>query len=166
MSQKQGLNYINQLYSQQYHFRIAIATAYMHAPCFLTFCSSDHPYFFLNSKFCFKYQFVHFLYTPCISMAIQQYPCMAAVEGQIYYPRHTSIIYGRTQLALQALIIDRTNIHHCARSLQLVRPVINNNPEHYIIKCVHGRLIRIALLIWRYNSCCVLFLVYQTYKSF
>ena len=28
-----------------------------------------------------------------------------------------------------------------------------------------GWPISIALLIWHFNSCCVLFLVYQTYKS-
>ena len=41
---------------------------------------------------------------------------MATVDVQIYYPMQTCIhLYGRTELALQALIIVRTIMHHCSK---------------------------------------------------
>ena len=50
MSQKQGLNFINQLAS----YIISEQLQLLHAPCFLTFVAVINPYSFLNSKFLFQ----------------------------------------------------------------------------------------------------------------
>ena len=60
------------------------------------------------------------------------------IEAQIYYPRH--ILYLASymgELALQALIIVQTIIHH--HSKVCVSGQARVNPEHYVIKCVGGR---------------------------
>ena len=49
--------------------------------------------------------------------------CMATVDTQIY---------GRTDLALQALIIVQTIIHRCSKVSTTGQARVN--PEHYVIK--------------------------------
>ena len=43
-------------------------------------------------------------------------------------------LYVVEQLALQALIIVQTIIHHCSKAFTTGQARVN--PEHYVIKCV------------------------------
>ena len=85
---------------------------------------------------------------------------MAMVESQIYYPRHAFTHKNVANVtAFKELIIVYIIIHHHSKIfLQLVRPGL-------ILSTMYGRPLTIELLLWLFDSCCVLFLVYQTYKS-
>ena len=132
MSQKQGLNFINQLAS----YIISEQLQLLYAPRFLTFCSSDQSLLlFKIQNFCFKYQFVYFLYCT-LCKYIQLYNNMHG------YGRRTDLLsqaylYGRTQLALQLLIIVRTIIHYHSKIFTTGHARVTL--EHCIIKCVGGR---------------------------
>ena len=61
---------------------------------------------------------------------------MAAVEAQIYYPKHASI-WENVASITGTMIIVQTNIHH--RSKLFTTGQARINPERYVIKCVGGR---------------------------
>ena len=63
--------------------------------------------------------------------------CMAMVEAQIYYLKHTSIWENVARVTGTIIIIVQTNIHNSSKVFTTGQARVNY--EHYVIKCMDGR---------------------------